>query len=189
MSKKREDVAADTSGRAKADPLRVSATQLAAIMNVSRTAVMKWVDEEGAPCESRGTRGLPVQIYLPRFMEWWTERVRRKAEAEGGSSQLSKRKEEIELARLELKYRQEVKEVMPRAVLVRVVRDVATRANQRLRQIPANEAFGFVGLSDKESAEAMLTAVLDGVASEFRRSEFWRSEFGAADLLGTFGEM
>ncbi|GAB1344786.1 hypothetical protein [Gemmatimonas sp.] len=175
--------------RVKDDPLRVSATHLASIMGVSRTAVMKWVDEEGAPCESRGTKGLAAQFFLPAFIEWWTERVRRKAESDSGATKLAQRKEEIELARLELKYRQEAKEVLPRSVFVQVVRDVGARLQVQMRQLPQNEAHAFVGLESKDTVEALLRAAMDAIAAECRRSDFWRPIFGTADLFNSADEM
>lgn len=172
----------------KGDPLRVSATHLASIMGVSRTAIMNWVDEEGAPCESRGSKGLPAQFFLPKFIAWWTERVRSKAENDSGAAKTAQRKEEIELARLELKYRQEAKEVLPRPVFVQVVRDVGSRLQVHMKQLPENEAHAFVGLRSKEEAEDLLRAMMEAMAAQCRRSDFWRPTFGTSDLFSAFEE-
>ena len=153
--------------------MRMNAKKVAQLLDVSYATVVKWIDEEGAPCITRGSRGKGFDIDAPSFVAWWGERVRRSAADGASSEKLSMRRETAEVAMLELKLSKERGDVVLRIAVVHFMTDMFARLSVAIDQMPEQDAEGVIGLRDRTSAIDALTLIGDQLRTDLRAPDMW----------------
>ncbi|WP_169307669.1 hypothetical protein [Gemmatimonas aurantiaca] len=146
---------------------------MAAILGVTSPTIRAAIDEGAPGVHAQGSRGTKGKIDATQFVPWWIERERSRArEKDKGQSQAAIERElDIEMKREKLL--KEKREALPRAVMVNTLRDVATRLNVTITQMPDREADTIIGLRDRESAREALQLIAESLRGDLRSPEAW----------------
>ncbi len=173
--------------RRSADPMVMNVAQMAALVGVSSVTVSAWITDEGAPCLTRGGRGVSFEIHAPTFIRWWGERLRQQASEGISNDQLRKRRELAEVETAELKLSQMRQENIPRILAMFWARDLLTRLRTSLDQMSAREADTVVGLRSRREAEEALQLIRDALCAELRSPDFFRAPENISEQLSLHG--
>lgn len=147
--------------------------QLAQLLGVTVPTIGAAVDDGAPGVEQTGSRGKAAKIDARLFIPWWIERERAKVRAELGGKKLHEVEREIDIEIKREKLLKERAETLPRSVLANTIRDVASRLNVDINQMPDRDAELVLGLKTREEAVAALRLIAEGLRANLRVSEKW----------------
>lgn len=156
------------------DGLHFTKGQLAQLLGVTTPTISAAIDDNAPGVERTGSRGRGAKIDGRVFIPWYIERERGKARSETSSKKNrdeAERDIDLELKRTKLQQAQNA--LLPRPVMSATVRDVATRLDIVLKQIPDREADNFIQLESRTAAFAALQLVIDQARAVLRKSDTW----------------
>ena len=148
-------------------------TQLAQLLGVTVPTIGAAIDEGAPGVRESGSRGKGAKIDAREFIPWWIERERQKVRAELGGKKIHEVEQEIDIEIKRTKLLKERAELLPRVVLANTLRDVTSRLDVDLRQMPEREAESVIGLRTREDAVHALGLIVDGLRAALRVSDKW----------------
>ena len=145
---------------------------MAALLGCSRPTIAKWVDM-GAPCASRGRKGVSAEFDAPAFVQWWREHIVEAADE--APDTLSEREQLADIHLKELRLAQDKANWVPRVVVAYVLRSMLEIIRSTFRRGPQRYAHRLVDLPDTATAVEVLSVIAEEQLAELRRPETWRS--------------
>lgn len=155
------------------DALSFTRTQLAQMLGVTVPSISTAIDEGAPGVRETGGRGKGSKIDGCAFIQWYLERERTRARSEAGGKKLSEIERELDIELKREKLMRDRQESVPRTAFVNTVRDVMTRLNIVINQLPEREAETVIGLRDRDMAVEALRLIGDGLKGELRTADMW----------------
>lgn len=147
--------------------------QLAQLLGVSTPTITSAIDDGAPGVQQVGGRGKASRIDGSAFIPWYCERERAKARAEAEGKSLSMQEAQLDIELKREKLAKERRENVPRGAFAVVLRDILTRVNIAMDQLPTREADGIIGITDKVRAVETLRMMMDQLRADLRAPEEW----------------